>query len=159
MGTGQTLLVLGAMILLGIIALSVNRTIVDSDSWLTESKLTLLATNVAQELIEEALGKKFDENDDPAQFTAVVALGPEGGEASRSDFDDVDDYSGYLDMVSTPAGVFLIEAKVDYVQPGDPDNPAPVPTSYKKIVVTVSSQYLEGDIKLEQICAYHGEMI
>ncbi|WKE66024.1 prepilin-type N-terminal cleavage/methylation domain-containing protein [Gallaecimonas kandeliae] len=65
------------------------------------------AAELGQSLMNEILGKRFDENSPlggqkrcdesgaPA-CTDVAALGPDGGEG-RSDYDDVDDYNG-LDL-------------------------------------------------------------
>ena len=158
MGTGETLFVLCAMILLGIIALSINATIIDSDSWVTNSQYSILAINVGQELFEEAGGKQFDENSVPSNFTPAVALGPEAGEINRSLFDDIDDYDGYQDAVSTAMGACSIGVVVNYVLPNSTDTPSPVVTSFKKVTVTVWNNYTDGRITLEHVFAYLGVM-
>ena len=61
MNTGQMLLVLGAMTLLSITMLSVNRVLVEQERASMEGAFQLVATSLGQGLIEEAIGKGFDE--------------------------------------------------------------------------------------------------
>lgn len=56
-----------------------------------------IASELAQELMEEILSKPFD---DPQ---GAEGLGPDAGEATRDDFDNIDDYHGY----GEPAGQIL----------------------------------------------------
>ena len=50
-----------------------------------------IASQLAQELMEEILAKPFD---DPQ---GASLPGPESGESSRADFDNIDDYHGYAE--------------------------------------------------------------
>ena len=52
-----------------------------------------LGVSLAQEMLEEILAKPFD---DPQG--ADSAPGPDGGESSRSRFDNIDDYHGYVEQ-------------------------------------------------------------
>ena len=71
-----------------------------------------LAVNLAEEMMEEILAKPFRDPD------GATSPGPEPGETSRSEFDNLDDYDGYTEpeggvtsfdggIVSDPAAVGL----------------------------------------------------
>jgi hypothetical protein len=144
------------MILLGIISLSINGTIVDSDSWVTNSQFSVLAIDVAQGLFEEMGSKRFDEGNGPAAFTPYGAFGPEG-EPDRSLFDDIDDYHRYRETLSTPIGTCECSVAVIYVQETNPDIELFTNTSLKKVTVMMWSDYIEGMITMEHVFAYLGE--
>jgi len=54
------------------------------------SEKYILAGNLAQDLMDEIMGKPFYDPDSPADLTP----GPDTGESSRQMFDNVDDYHG-----------------------------------------------------------------
>ena len=59
------------------------------------------AVSLASELMEEILSRPFNDPDGPSE------PGPEVGEATRGDFDNIDDYDGYSETagnVSSPSG-------------------------------------------------------
>lgn len=53
------------------------------------SERRTLASCLAQELMEEVIAKPFNDPDGPG------GLGPEVGETTRADYDNIDDYHGY----------------------------------------------------------------
>lgn len=55
------------------------------------------AQALAEVLLEEILAKPY------ADPEGATGFGPDSGEASRSDFDNIDDYHGYLESVDTLA--------------------------------------------------------
>lgn len=60
----------------------------------------LLAANLAQNMMDEVLGKPFYDPDSPGNFTP----GPDAGEGSRGRLDNIDDYDG----LAEPAGGLLL---------------------------------------------------
>jgi len=58
-----------------------------------------LATSLAQEMIEEILAKPFN---DPEGTSDV---GPEADETGRGEFDNVDDYHGYIETAGNITGL------------------------------------------------------
>jgi len=164
MNTGQMLLVLGAMALLSITMLSVNRVLVEQEQASMEGAFQLVATSLGQGLIEEAIGKGFDEvvlSDPPTalpdSFTTAGSLGSEAGE-SYPNFDDIDDFSGYSRTDTTDTGVaYTVSAQVEYVDDSNLDGPAEAsPTFFKRLKVTVSSPYLSNDTVLYYLVSYWG---
>ena len=91
------------------------------------------ASYYAEALMEEIRSKKFDENDSSPWSST---LGPDGGEVSRSDYDDVDDYNGYGD---NPSSGYTRSVSVEYVSlNGTKWQHAGSRTDYKRIDVSVS---------------------
>jgi len=127
MTLGQSMLVIGAITLLGILVLNANTTILQSTTTMDTSEFGITAVSLATSLVEESMGKMFDEVIADSntgmisletQLTPVSNLGPDGGEAYRSgalDFDDFDDFNNIFlvyksnvagDTVSTPGSTW-----------------------------------------------------
>jgi len=64
------------------------------------SEKYMLAGNLAQDLLDEIMGKPFYDPDSPGNLTP----GPEAGETSRALLDNVDDYDGLIE----PAGAMQL---------------------------------------------------
>ncbi|MCH7516480.1 MAG: hypothetical protein IIB08_05075, partial [Bacteroidetes bacterium] len=60
MNTGQSLLSIGALLILSLTILRVNNSILTTDSIMQDSKLGILSISLATSLIEEASKKAFD---------------------------------------------------------------------------------------------------
>jgi hypothetical protein len=100
----QTLFVVGAMFILGILLLNTNSTIVSTDETRNSSDFGITAVSLAASLIEEASGKMFDaaiEDSSTGQITSASALtapaslGHSNLERYRgaNDFNDFDDFN------------------------------------------------------------------
>ena len=165
MNTGQMLLTIGAMILLSTLILRVNNNFAGNTATVYDSKFAILATSVGASVIEEAMGKAFDENtaSGPAsQFSDLTApnkLGPDGSE-SYPNFNDFDDYNGYTKVDSTmPSAVFDIQCTVCYVYPNNPNVAANTATWTKKISVIVyadknSTSLMTDTVRLSSLFSY-----
>lgn len=165
MNTGQMLLTIGAMILLSTLILRVNNNFAGNTETVYDSKFAILATSVGASVIEEAMGKAFDDNTAGApasklsDLTEPHKLGPEGGE-SYSSFNDFDDYNGYVKIDSTmPSAVFDIQCTVCYVDPNSPDVTSNSRTWTKKISVIVyadsnSTSLMKDTVKLSSLFSY-----
>lgn len=114
MNLGQTMLVLAAMVVLGTLVLNANRAMLESNSVLNSSEMTVAATTVAQSIVEEASGKLFDEEITDSTVSALSSisqlttnLGPDGSERYRDTtgghpiFDDFDDFDGLFVVVKS----------------------------------------------------------
>jgi hypothetical protein len=159
MNTGQMMLAVGAMILLSLVVLRVNNNYLSTDTVMMESKFGVLATSLAQSLIEEASGKAFDEHTkgvailDSTLLTPPALLKNEG--EVYPDYDDFDDYNGFQkDVTNLPSAIFHIECKVNYVNAETPDIVENHVTWNKKISVTVSSPSSKDTVKLYSIFSY-----
>ncbi len=153
MNTGQSLMSIGALLLLSISILRVNNTILASDSVMNDSKFAIMANSIATSLIEKASRMRdngesmhFDENTilnqltDSAQLTPTGSLNYESGEITESLFDDFDDYNGYTEENDYYGSVtFYSKCEVIYVMPNNPECLKLNSTSWhKKLSVAVT---------------------
>jgi len=158
---GQSMLVLGAFVLLTTLALSVHRAILQNQDAADEAQYGIPAMALAQSIIEEASAKAFDEEvtgtpppNLPDGFTQPSELGPEAGE-SYPNFDDVDDYDGLSVQDTTSVGAtYTITASAYYVEVSAPDSAVSYPTFFKRLDVTVSSPFLSRPITLSHLFSY-----
>lgn len=157
MNLGESLLAIGAIILLSILVLGTNNTIISTGNSLNESKFDILATSIGTSIIEEASNKAFDENtiDTTAEKKGDLSstLGPEG--ETRHNFDDFDDYNGYAGADSTmPSAIFDYHCKVEYVLSGKPENISGSQTWNKKLTVYITSKSMTDTVKLSTVYSY-----
>jgi hypothetical protein len=158
MNTGQSLLAIGAFILLSIMVLRTNNTFLSTDTVVQETKFGVLATSLASSYIEEASKTKFDEVDDAAisdSSSLSDHLGLDGGETRSMPPDDFDDYNG-LDTTITnlPSATFNLKCAVCYINPENPEVAVSNKTWNKKITVTVTSPFSRDTIKISSIYSY-----
>lgn len=169
-GYSEILQTLGAMIIFSLILLTANRYIQANTLREVESEAEKLAVSLAQDVIAEAQTKPFDANtisDIPLYIPdGFSSIGPGGCGNDRSCYDDFDDYDGYTEDISTEltdSGVqsFHLSVAVSYVSPPDFDMASGsklVPTKFKKMVVTVTSDYLKNnsqEIQLSYLRQYY----
>jgi len=100
-----------------------------------------LAVALAQDLMEEILAKPFYDDQ------GATTLGPDGGERSRAQFDNIDDYHGLTEapgtiagadgrIISDPAAVGLSrDVQVAYVYVSGQDTSKPA--TLVRVIVTV----------------------
>jgi hypothetical protein len=161
----QTILSLGAIILLSIASLSMNRGFDANDAVMRNSKYAVMATSVASSIIEEATSKAFDETTSDSLITTLSGLtvpgkiGLDAGE-SYSTMNDFDDYNGYTRLDTIDAGgalnkiVFSTTCSVCYVNPSSPDLAQYTQTWYKKIIIRVSSPAMTDTIRQDFVFSY-----
>jgi hypothetical protein len=171
MASGQMMYVLGALALLSLLVLSVNKIIVENTSVMLENEASITAISLAQAMIDEIQTKEFDQNTVNARvystsgLTAVASLGPDAAESvpsidtysfqSASVFNDVDDYNNYQRKVSTPRlGDFLVRDSVYYLTESNLNQKSTSPTFYKKIVITVTHPNMARPIVLSDVAVY-----
>ncbi len=107
MGTGQIILAVGAMTLLGLLILTANSSILENDKVVSNSEFGVAAISIATSIIEEAQGKAFDDAvvdsglTNPLLFTSAYLMGPGTNEyyrppdSTKSDFNDLNDFNGF----------------------------------------------------------------
>jgi hypothetical protein len=158
MNTGQTMLTIGAFILLAVIILRVNNSFLSTNTVVQESKFGVLAVSIGSSIIEEANRKAFDQATDSNSVSNLnqltTKLGPEHGE-TYSTFNDFDDFNGYdTTITDLPSAIFTVKCSVCYVDPSNPDLAVSSPTWNKKITVTVSSPSSTDTMRLSSIFSY-----
>ncbi len=161
-GFSEVLQTIGAIIIFSLILLTSNRMILSNSMKEVESEAEGIAVTLAQNIIEEAQSKSFDEATTdsmvplktPEEFTAIES--EEGN--NRKDFDDFDDYDTLNDVsFDTELGedTFMMDVDVAYVSAGNNYDIAKGsktnPTHFKKMRVTVTSDYLDNNNKQVQL--------
>ncbi len=154
MGQSELLLVIGSIVIFGLISLSVNRHILVNSEAVYGQQAELYAVSVAQRYIEEAKMKAFDENainnsiGNPSGFRYPAT----DGEVYPS-FDDVDDFDNFSSTL-TDFGTMNVAITVGYVTAVNLDSVVSTKTYYKKMTVTVQSDYLNHPVKAAYVFAY-----
>ncbi len=169
MNLGQSMLVIGAITLLGLLVLNANSNLLEVSDTISASETGITAVSLATSIVEEAQGKMFDERIADSSATPITSadqfsdlLGPESGEAYRGGakgFNDFDDFNGLFlvyrsdvpgDTVNSPdassivtvpglRGRYYVTARVCWVDPMNLDSASTAKTYCKKIVVSVWS--------------------
>jgi len=161
MASIQSMLAMGALVIFSIISLLFNSSVLQNSTIEIEDKVYLTAFSLADDLIEEMKQKAFDEKtvDFQAiaknQLTAVGSLGKDGSEAWPN-FNDIDDYDNYDKPVDAPhAEGYVIHCDVDYC---DADgNILGTQDYYKKVTITVSSDFLRDPFQMYFIFSLHSK--
>lgn len=167
MNTGQTMLAMGAMMLLSFLVLRFNSIHLTSAQASYNSKFGIVATSLANSLIEEAKDKAFDAValdttktiSSASDFSTI--LGKEGFEA-YPDFNDFDDYNGlfYIDSLSLKnpqtgaATKFEIRSVVEYVSDTNPSVKSASKEYHKRITVSVFSTAMLDTVKLSTVFSF-----
>lgn len=141
-----------AMLIFSLVLVNANRMIMRNDIMQVEGELEQETIALGQDILEEARTKEFDENSMgelppvkiPDSFVASDSLGPDAGETNRTDFDDFDDYHGWEDAIRTEHGFFNLRGEVTYVEK-DTYAETTVETTYKKLKIYITSDYLKDD--------------
>jgi len=158
-------LAIGAMALLALVSLRFNTTLLQNRTTEIENKVYLTAFSLADDLIEEIKQKAFDEETvewraiTADQLTNIDAFGPyDPGEYSVYDFDDIDDYHGYIKNVSLPnAENYTVTSEVDYVTAQNPDVTSSTQTFFKRVIVRVTSPYMSHPVSLSFVFTLHSK--
>lgn len=100
---GQAMLVLGAFALLSLLALSINQTLLSTQTIGLEMEANLTAISIAQSLMDEITTQEYDERTTKGkkiysmeEMTEIASLGPEPGEQNITWVD-----SAYYDLAGT----------------------------------------------------------
>lgn len=164
MGTGQMLLTVGAIMLLGTVILTTNRSLNNNSTVLLNTNVGLEEISLATSIMEEATGKAFDENTDTntvsstSQLTPPASLGQENGDTT--DINDFDDFNGLpgsngrieVDTLST--GIYYVRTRVYYVSSSNPNVISSVPTWHKRLDIWVWNKDVPDTVKMHTIFSY-----
>jgi hypothetical protein len=124
MNTGQMMLTIGALILLGTTVLTVNRNNLNQGTILRQTEIGMYAVGLATSYLEKASNLAFDEATVGTSGAYAVSdlsttLGPNGApEVANKDstYDDFDDYNGYdTTIVRTEVDAFHVRTSVYYL--------------------------------------------
>lgn len=160
MNTGQTILTIVAIVLLGTNVVSVNRTFTQHGSVLQQTEIGLFGVSLATSLVEEAQGQAFDKYSmagflsTESECTPVDSLGPDSGE-NRMTWNDFDDYNNLRDTVRIPdVDTFYRWAQVIYVDSSNPNLARSYRTFNKKLTVWVKGAGASDTLQMSYLFSY-----
>jgi hypothetical protein len=167
MNSGQSVLTIGAFVVLSSMTLNVNTQLTDTGTTGLEMEATLDGISIAQSMLDEVLSKEFDQKTtgdvraySPNDLTAASNFGPDGTSQtivgidssrtsvfqSQTKFDDVDDYNGYGRKVWNPRfGWFNVAVSVSYANEDNSSTTQTDRSFYKLVTVSVSHPNLVKD--------------
>ena len=161
MNSGNQLLSIAAIFLLQLLILNSNKYNIERMLMKNTNSAVIGASSVAQSIIEEIQNKAFDEKTiskpilDDANLTDLPYLGPDTGEMANTQFDDIDDYNGYITEDSLEnVGTFQISVKVNYRINMHTDQLSSKPTFVKVIFVSVNNFSFSKPMTFYQVIAY-----
>lgn len=159
MNTGQQLITIGALFVLTILLLLVYRSTGQRSTSNYENEAIITGTSIGQSVLADIQNKAFDENTIAAEAKSTADLsatpGPDSGELTVSQFDDIDDFQNYTTSDSLDRmGRFNIKVEVYYVQKMSPEIKSFVRTFSKRIDVKVTNAYLPDTLKFNYVVAY-----
>jgi len=162
MGEREMILVLGAMLFFTMTSLSVNRFCLDNSEVMMQSEFNYYAVSLAQGIIEEVKTREFDSaivfgtaHTLPYDFT--YPCGPRNDE-HYPNYNDVDDYHGLnLNIqadVNGPRVNYNVRVQVGYVSETNLNSFVYHKTFHKKMIVTVTSDYISAPVILNHVYSY-----
>ena len=161
MSGAQQILAIASIFLLTTLILNVHRTTSEKMITTYGNESFITGTGIAQSMMDEVIVKAFDENTvhqpvfDTGSLTLESSFGPDNGETSKYDFDDIDDFHNYTETKTMDRmGDFNLKVLVAYVDRDNLENESSQPTFTKRIKVMVTNFSLPDTIRLSQIVGY-----
>ena len=141
MNTGQTILTIGAFVLLTTILQGLYNALGNVGSDISSGQDGILATTIATSYCESVNRLAFDQITDTSDVALTTPLllsypcGPEAGEDSIADFNDFDDLNGYSEVkVAGGSGrSYQTTFTVSYVDEADLSTIVPLRTYLKRL--------------------------
>lgn len=157
MNTGQMLMTAGAVVLIGLTVSTVQRNFANHGFILQQTEIGIYKVSLGMSILEEAMGKAFDENSVDADLTSVTSLSSNLGKEGETypDFDDFDDYNSFRTTIGV-AGVdsLTISCTVAYIIPTDPNTNVTTRTWHKRIIVRTWGTVQPDTLTFSQVFSY-----
>jgi len=170
-GYTEVIQTMAAMIIFSMILISANSMIQRNTTMQIFGELEQEVISLGQEIIEEARSKSYDKQTQgdmppsiiPGGFTPTSEFPTKEDQQNRqrSQFTAFEDYHNWSEIITTPHGDFNISVEVYYADETTFER-VENQTTFKKIDVTVTSEFLRGGnepkiYKLEFIRNYYAE--
>ncbi|HKJ47022.1 MAG TPA: hypothetical protein VJ991_14410 [Balneolales bacterium] len=158
----ELITLMGAIVIFSILLINVNSFMGTSGRLQVQSELDYTAIALAQNIIDSARLKAFDESetggkspqDIPIDFS--IPLAPETGENSKT-FNDFDDYNNYSRIDTTEHEIYTSSVKVDYVNDTSLDQHSATQTTHKRMTVSVFSNSMQDTVKFTFIKTFYSK--
>lgn len=138
------ILLILAMFLFAMLQLGVTSVLLNNNRVMTNTELDYTAVALAQNIVDEARQKAFDQNTVGSYGGITVpddfsVIGLETGEAYPN-FNDFDDYDGYSRSDTSEHGIYTTTCEVDYMDENDMSQVSAGKTKHKRLLVRVTSE-------------------
>lgn len=161
MGTSSILMTVGALILLVLLSLTFYSSYRSKSEINIYNQALITGSGIAQSIINEATSRAYDQKtvlksySTPDSLTSAGSLGPDTGEYTINQYNDVDDFNGYIRFDTLKVlGVFRTTVNVNYVARLNPDLISGIRTFSKRIDVKVTNLYIQDTIKVKYVITY-----
>jgi len=161
MNSASSLLLIGGILFFTNLILTFNRTTSTQADIIYGNESFIYGESLGQSLIEEIETRYFDENTitnevtDPEDLTGSNSLTHEDGEYSLIEFDDIDDFNGFLLVDSLSGhGIYNCTVEVYYVDPDYPEAKSNNAFFSKRVDIVLTNTYLMHDITISKIYSY-----
>ncbi|MBS4033090.1 MAG: hypothetical protein KGZ85_01380 [Ignavibacterium sp.] len=156
MNLGQSLLAIGALLILSLTVLRMNNNILGTEEVVLDSKIGVLATSIGASIIEQATKLAFDENTNNNSVSSIagLTLSTDLGQEIPGILDDFDDYHGHTQQDTIYTIPFVSECAVTYINPGNPNGSTTNRTWHKKLTIRISSDFSRDTLELSTIYSY-----
>ncbi|MCI0706936.1 MAG: hypothetical protein L0Y80_05545 [Ignavibacteriae bacterium] len=169
MNTGQTMMTIGAMVLLGYTVLTTNRSSLTHGIILQQTEIGVYMISLAISRVEEASGKAFDQKTVSDIVTSSALLTDAASALWGTDwkgtdtvdvypdFDDFDDYHNFAKTDTIPGvDALTVNSTVRYIDADDPEDilPPGTKTFHKRMDVTVTGISTSDTLRMSYIFSY-----
>ncbi|MFZ0389781.1 MAG: hypothetical protein WAN36_04930 [Calditrichia bacterium] len=159
---GQILITMGALVLLTLVVLNVNKSLNANDEYLNQTRFGLEAVSLGTSIIEQASQLPFDEvswdstkiEKKVSDFTNPNSLGKDFGETTMASFDDFDDFNAFTRAETTAQNIYNLKCLVEYVNAGTPNVKSVNRTYCKKLTIAISTPYSPDTLKMGYVHGY-----
>ena len=161
MNTNEAIITIFALTILSVLNLQFYQSSNSSFDTTSENQAILIANGYGQSMIGEITLRHFDEvtktSDltSPDSLTATLYFGPDVGESSYTQYDDIDDFNEYTRSDTLHGmGEFQLLVDVSYVSDSDISTSTYSMTFLKRITVNVTNEFMRNRLKLEYVVTY-----
>ena len=161
MSSGSSLLIIAGIIFFTNLILNFNRTASTQEGAIYENESYIYGESLVQSILEELETRNFDENTiahevkKSARLTKSNSLAPDDAESSIFEFDDIDDFNGFILVDSLSGhGIYNCTVEVYYVDPDYPEAKSNNAFFSKRVDIVLTNTYLMHDITISKIYSY-----
>lgn len=161
MGAAQTVMLVGGLLLLVVLSLNFYTSYRAKSDLSINSEALTTATTLCQSMLDVMQTRAFDEKTissavyETDSLTLAASFGPEAGENTVTQFDDINDFHNYIQYDTLGIfGIFQTRVTVRYINKLSPNSFSNTRTFSKLAEIFVTNQYLADTVKLKQVIAY-----
>ena len=160
MGSAQLIMLIGGLLLLTLLSMTFYSSFRSKSDIEVYNEALITGTALGQSLIDEISARAFDAKTvskyctKPDSLTTPGGLGPDSGESSSTQYNDVDDYKNFVRLDTLVMGVFRTRVDINYAAKMNPNQLSATRTFAKRIDVFITNDYLQDTLRMNYIITY-----